>query len=109
MKVLHPEQLNSSLGISKALQEEYQSLDASDKYRKRVLTDTMFLVPTKQSNILIWARFYMALYYKRVGAFVIYLIFLLICQPVIVEYEIFDSRRWVSMVYEVNIYLFKVN
>lgn len=71
MQRLHPEQQNSSLGISKALQEEVRMMEDAENSKsgpivKKALTDSMFKVPTKEANLCIWVRFYFSLYYNKV-------------------------------------------
>lgn len=72
MQRLHPEQQNSSLGISKALQEEVRMIEDAENSNtggpivKKSLTDAMFKVPTKEANFFTWARFYISLYYNKV-------------------------------------------
>jgi hypothetical protein len=70
MERFHPEEQNSSLGISKALQEEVRVLEASrtgtDSPMNGTLTDAMFKkVPTKEANFFTWTRFYISLYYNK--------------------------------------------
>lgn len=80
MQRLHPEQQNSSLGISKALQEEVRMIEDAENSNnggpivKKSLTDAMFKVPTKEANFFTWARFYISLYYNKVCVCVSYLI-----------------------------------
>lgn len=71
MQRLHPDQQNSSLGISKALQEEVRMMEDAENSKsgpiiKKSLTDSMFKVPTKEANLFIWVRFYISLYYNKV-------------------------------------------
>jgi atypical dual specificity phosphatase len=79
MQRLHPEQQNSSLGISKALNEEVRLLEenvangigqgsnANAIKRRSTLTDAMFKqVPTSEANIFTWTRFIISLYYNKV-------------------------------------------
>jgi hypothetical protein len=68
MQRFHPEEQNSSLGISKALQQEVRVLEASQNGSpmNRPLTDDMFKkVPTKEANLLTWTRFYISLNYNK--------------------------------------------
>lgn len=71
MQRLHPEQQNSSLGISKALNEEVRMLqeaDAVNNRQRRSLTDDNFKkVPGKGDNIFTWTRFIISLYYNKVN------------------------------------------
>lgn len=72
MQRLHPEQQNSSLGISKALQEEVRMMEDAENSNgsgpivKKSLTDAMFKVPTKEADFFTWVRFYISLYYNKV-------------------------------------------
>ena len=66
---LHPEQQNSSLGISKALNEEVRMLEGNQGQTRRSLTDNMFKVPSKGATIFTWARFMISLYYNKVSFF----------------------------------------
>lgn len=73
MQRFHPEEQNSSLGISKALQEEVRALEASqtdnagrESPMNRTLTDEMFKkVPSNGANFYTWTRFYISLYYNK--------------------------------------------
>jgi hypothetical protein len=60
MERQHPDQQNSSLGISKVLQKDIEAGD------KQAMTDDMFKVPHKGSNVFIWTRFIISLYYNKV-------------------------------------------
>ncbi|CEP11958.1 hypothetical protein [Parasitella parasitica] len=55
MQRLHPEQQNSSLGISKALQEEVRMMEDAEN------------MPTNESKFFAWARFYISLYYNKLA------------------------------------------
>lgn len=71
MQRLHPEQQHSSLGISKALNEEVRMLqegNSENNSQRRSLTDNNFKrVPTKGANIFTWTRFIISLYYNKVN------------------------------------------
>lgn len=67
MQRLHPEQKNSSLGISKALNEEVRMLEDGNGQTRRPLTDDMFKVPSKEANLFTWARFMISLYYNKLA------------------------------------------
>jgi atypical dual specificity phosphatase len=60
MERQHPDQQHSSLGISKVLQKDIETGN------KQVMTDDMFKVPHKGSNVFIWTRFIISLYYNKV-------------------------------------------
>lgn len=68
MQRLHPEQQNSSLGISKALNEEVRMLEegSGNGQTRRSLTDDMFKVPSKEASLFTWVRFMISLYYNKV-------------------------------------------
>lgn len=74
MQRLHPEQQHSSLGISKALNEEVRLLQEGERTGtgqvRKSLTDNNFKrVPTKEANIFTWTRFMISLYYNKVTNF----------------------------------------
>ncbi|KAI8885545.1 phosphatases II, partial [Backusella circina FSU 941] len=60
MERQHPDQQHSSLGISKVLQKDIET------GHKQAMTDDMFKVPHKGSNIFIWTRFMISLYYNKI-------------------------------------------
>lgn len=71
MQRLHPEQQHSSLGISKALNEEVRLLQEGERtgtgqVRKSLTDDNFKRVPTKEANIFTWTRFMISLYYNKV-------------------------------------------
>lgn len=67
MQRLQPEQKHSSLGISKALNEEVRMLEDGNGQARKPLTDDMFKVPSKEANLFTWARFMISLYYNKVS------------------------------------------
>ncbi|KAI8095617.1 protein-tyrosine phosphatase-like protein [Thamnidium elegans] len=72
MQRLHPEQQHSSLGISKALNEEVRLLQEGERTGtgqvRKSLTDNNFKrVPTKEANIFTWTRFMISLYYNKLA------------------------------------------
>ncbi|KAI9260259.1 protein-tyrosine phosphatase-like protein [Sporodiniella umbellata] len=65
MQVNHPNQ-GSSLGISKALEEENRM--HLERNRRESLTDAAFKkVPSKGANIWTWTRFVVSLYYNKLA------------------------------------------
>lgn len=70
MQRLHPEQQHSSLGISKALNEEVRILQeantVNNKQRRSLTDDNFKRVPAKGDNIFTWTRFIVSLYYNKV-------------------------------------------
>ncbi|GAA5804283.1 hypothetical protein HPULCUR_009770 [Helicostylum pulchrum] len=72
MQRLHPEQQHSSLGISKALNEEVRLLQEGERtgtgqVRKSLTDDNFKRVPTKGANIFTWTRFMISLYYNKLA------------------------------------------
>ncbi|GAA5810356.1 hypothetical protein MFLAVUS_003777 [Mucor flavus] len=72
MQRLHPEQQHSSLGISKALNEEVRLLQEGERtgtgqVRKSLTDDNFKRVPTKEANIFTWTRFMISLYYNKLA------------------------------------------
>lgn len=69
-RLLHPEEQDSSLGISKALHDELER--SNERARRNAalsrtpLADSRFKVPTEESAIYKWAVFYVSLYYNKV-------------------------------------------
>lgn len=71
MQRLHPEQQNSSLGISKALNEEVRMLQDGERtttagQRKSITDGTFKKVPNKEASLFTWTRFIISLYYNKV-------------------------------------------
>lgn len=68
MQIQHPEQQHSSLGISKALEEEVRLFEDGNSHGqvRKSLTDAMFKAPSKEANIFVWTRFIISLYYNKV-------------------------------------------